>query len=105
MTLEDLYGLLKTVGIPVVYRAWTGGQIPPLPWLCYFETSTENFGADNKVYFPIQNAMIELYTEEKSPELESKVEAVLDGADLFWYKTETYIDAQHCYQIAYEITV
>lgn len=105
MTLEALYELLKTTGIAVVYRAWAGGEIPPLPWLCYFETSTDNFGADDRVYFPIQNAMIELYTEQKSPELESKVEAVLDGAGIFWDKTETYIDAQRCYQIAYQITM
>lgn len=105
MTLEDLYALLQTTDIPVVYRAWTGQSVPPLPWLCYLATNSDNFGADNVVYFAGQEILVELYTAEKSPELENRVEAVLTGADLYWEKTETYIDSQHCYQVAYDITV
>lgn len=105
MTLEEIYTLLKTTGLSVVYRAWTGQDVPPLPWICYLETGSDNFGADNVVYSASQEILVELYTAQKSPELERRVEAVLTGAEIYWDKTETYIDSQRCYQVAYEITI
>lgn len=103
--MEELYALLQTTNIPVVYRAWTGQDVPPLPWLCYLETNSDNFGADNVVYSSAQEILVELYSAQKSPELEDRVEAVLTGAEIYWEKTETYIESQRCYQVAYDITV
>ena len=35
MTLENLYQLLESTGLPVVYRAWPIGGAPELPYICY----------------------------------------------------------------------
>lgn len=103
MTLEDIVNMLEGTGLPVVYRAWPEKQAPPLPYICYLVSYTNNFSADGKVYCPINHLQIELYTELKEPRTEGKVEKALSS--LFWDKTETYIDSEKCYQITYEIEV
>lgn len=105
MTLEEINTLLKTSGLPVVYRAWPDGSAPPLPWICYLETSPDNFAADGGVYHSSRGITVELYTRHKSPDVEAQVEAVLTGAGIYWEKTETYIDSERCYQFSYDIEV
>lgn len=103
MTLQELAALLETTGLPVAYRAFPVGQAPPLPYLCYLCTGTNNFDADDRVYQVFQGVDVELYTETKRPDLESAVETALSG--LGWEKTEEYLDDEKCYQIIYEIEV
>lgn len=103
MTLEELNKLLETTGLPVVYRAWPDKKAPPLPYICYLAAYSNNFGADNVVYYPINHMQVELYTELKNPALEDKLEKALSS--FYWEKNEEYIDAEQCYQITYEIEV
>ena len=103
MTLQKLAALLETTGLPVAYRAFPVGQAPPLPYLCYLCTGTNNFDADDRVYQVFQGVDVELYTATKRPDRESAVEAALSG--LCWEKTEEYLDDEKCYQIIYEIEV
>lgn len=103
MTLPEIKTMLDTTGLPVTYRAWPIDEAPPMPYICYLVAFSNNFGADNVVYWPINHLQIELYTELKDPESEGKVEAALSS--LYWEKTETYIDEEKCYQIMYEIEV
>lgn len=103
MTLQEIKAMLDTTGLPVTYRAWPIDEAPPMPYICYLVAFSNNFGADNVVYWPINHLQIELYTELKDPESEGKVESALSS--LYWDKTETYIDEERCYQILYEIEV
>lgn len=103
MTLQEIKAMLDTTGLPVTYRAWPIDEAPPMPYICYLVAFSNNFGADNVVYWPINHLQIELYTELKDPESEGKVELALSS--LYWEKTETYIDDEKCYQIMYEIEV
>lgn len=48
---------------------------------------------------------IELYTDEKSPDTEAQLEALLDGAGLFYDKTESYIESEKLYEVLYELEV
>ena len=105
MTFPELTTVLESTGLPVTYRAWPEQQAPALPYICYLADYSENFGADNRVYYPITRVRVELYTECKQPEAEERVEAAFFSASLFWQKTEVYIDSENCYQIAYEIEV
>ena len=68
----------------------------------HFE-ETRNFSADGKVYFKSDKVDIELYTDEKDFELEERVEAALDAADLFWQKSEQYIKSENMYEVLYEV--
>ena len=103
MTLEELKDLLGTTGFPVAYREWPENEAPPLPFICYLVTYSNNFAADGQVYYPIDHVQVELYTKLKDQEAEDKVEQAMSG--LFWEKTETYISTEKCYQILYEIEV
>lgn len=103
MTLEELKTLLESTGLPVAYRAFPVGQAPDLPFICYLVEYSNNFDADNRVYYPINHITIELYTEFKSPESEALVETALQ--DVCWEKTEDYLDDERCYEISYEIEV
>lgn len=103
MTLENLYQILESTGLPVVYRAWPIDGAPELPYICYLAVYSNNFSADGVVYHPIDHVQIELYTKDKNPEAEGRVENALSS--LFWDKSETYIDTEQCYQILYEVEV
>ena len=45
---------------------------------------------------------IELYTDEKSPETESRVEAVLDEHGIFYEKSETWIESEKLYETLFK---
>ena len=95
--------MLESSGLPVTYRAWPEQQAPPLPYICYLVSYSNNFGADGGVYYPVNHIQIELYTRLKDTGTESKVESALSS--VFWSKNEYYIDSEKCYQIIYEIEV
>ena len=57
------------------------------------------------VYAEFQNLNIELYTDEKNPELEEKVQAVLTRHELFWQKSEVWIETEKMYEVLYQLTV
>lgn len=103
MKLKDLEELLATTGMPATYYAWPIGTAPPLPYICYLSTGSDNFMADNRVYCTVTSVRIELYTRFKDETAEQKVEEALEGIP--WNKTETYIDSEKCYQISYELEV
>lgn len=103
MALEDMKTLLDTTGYPVVYYAWPEKKAPALPYICFLTAYSNNFGADDRVYYPVAHYQIELYTRCKNPEAEGKVEQALSS--YFWEKTETYLDTERCFQILYEVEV
>ena len=44
---------------------------------------------------------IELYTDYKDPELEERLEDILDGASIFYEKSETWIESEKLYEVLY----
>lgn len=108
MTLTEIKTLLEGIegfSDKVTYYAWPVGEAPSLPFLCYLETGADNFGADNKVYYSAKQIDIELYTQNKSSADEALVESALTNAEIYWTKSEEYIDDEKCWMITYEIEV
>ena len=107
MKMQDLYSLLKTINIPVAYHSFKASnmEVKQPPYIIYFATSSNNFGADNRVYLKQNNYTVELYTNKKDFSLENKLEDALDSASIFYDKTETYIDTEAMYQISYQIQI
>ena len=103
MKLEEIKELLETTGFQVAYYAFPEGEAPPLPFICYLVSGSNNFIADGTVYHKINRMQVELYTEVKDPAAEETVEGALTS--FIWEKTETYIESEKCYQIMYEIEV
>ena len=63
------------------------------------------FSADNLAYFSCKQLDIELYTDKKQPELEEQVESVLSQHEIYYTKTETFIDSEELYEVLYEMEV
>ena len=101
MQMANLYSLLKGTTLEVAYHHWDTS--PTLPYLVYLMLNTDNFSADNKVYNNQDNYNVELYTAIKDLASEKLVEDMLDVNEIFWDKTEIYIDAEKMYQITYSI--
>lgn len=103
MTLSELKDILKSTGLPVVYRAWPEQKAPPLPYICYLCVGNTPTYADSSVYVQSSEINVELYTKTKDPATEAALEAALKN--FHWTKSEIYIDTERCYQILYEIEV
>ena len=106
MTLSELFTVLDGV-LPgkVAYYSWPVGEAPPLPFICYFSTGTENFGADNIVYHSGTNIRIELYTEQKDQATEASLQAALTSAGLFWTREDLFLNDERCFETIYEVTI
>lgn len=103
MTLQELNEKLNTV-VPTRYKAWK--KKPPVPFAVYYEDGTDNFGADGGVYVSFSDVTVELYTTEKDPALEKKLQALLDATGLYWEKTpDIYIDSEKLLMVAYSFTM
>lgn len=86
MKLDEFYSLLCSTGISVVYRAFEENEVPPLPYIVYYEDSKSSFYADNINYFFNARVSVELYAEKRDKALEKKLE------DLFRENHITYAD-------------
>ena len=105
MNYEDIVEMLEESGLPVSYDHFAEGESPEPPFICFLFPGSDNFSADNVVYLKIQNLNIELYTDEKSPELEEKIEGILSSHELFWNKSEVWIETEKMYEVLYQMAV
>lgn len=101
MDEATLYQLLKTTKLPVAHHHFASPPNPP--YVVYLFSYNSNFGADNKVYNAEKNFQVELYAKQKDLVSEKLIEDALDSADIYWEKTETYIESEGLYQALYEI--
>lgn len=105
MELHEMASMLAGLGIPLAYHHFAEGESPAPPFLLYLSPGSDNFSADGRVYLKVTQLDVELYTDRKDPELEARLEAVLDAAGLFYNKTESYIDSEKLYEVLYEMEV
>ena len=105
MTHEDVMQMLAETKISFAYDHFAEGESPDPPFICFLLSGSENFAADNVVYMEFSNLNIELYTDEKDPKLEDRVEAVLNAHELFWNKSEVWIESEKLYEVLYQMTV
>ena len=103
MTKERIEAILDVLEIEYRYHHFEECEAVNPPFICWLIPETRNFSADGKVYFKSDKVDIELYTDEKDFELEERVEAALDAADLFWQKSEQYIKSENMYEVLYEV--
>ena len=101
MDEATLFTLLKTTNLPVAYHHFKTPSEPP--YIVYLFAYSSNFGADNKVHSQADNYQVELYTKTKDPAAEALIEGLFDANEIYWDKTETYIDSEGLYQVLYEI--
>ena len=99
--MDKLLELMAEIDIPSAYDHFAEGESPDPPFITYLLPGSDNFAADGKVYFRITEVHIELYADEKNPEVERQVEAVLDEHGIFYDKTEVWIESEKLYEVLY----
>ena len=100
--MEKLIAIMKEVGLPFAYDHFAEGESPEPPFICFLIPGSDNFAADGRVYYKINSVNVELYTDLKDPELEERLETVLDGHGIFYRKTEAWIDSERLYEVLYQ---
>ena len=99
--MDNLISIMEAIGIPFAYDHFAEGESPARPFICFLSPGSDNFSADGRVYYKIDTVHIELYTDEKNPETEYLVEAVLDERGIFYDKTEVWIESEKLYEVLY----
>jgi hypothetical protein len=99
--MDEIINILEGLGLPFAYDHFAEGEGPDPPFICYRCPNSDNFAADGSVYFPIAEIDIELYTDQKDPRIEKKLEDLLTENGIFFDKTETWIESEKLYEVLY----
>ena len=99
--MDNLLNIMEAIELPFAYDHFAEGEAPEPPFVCFLCPGSDNFSADGRVYYKIQKVHIELYTDEKNPETENRVEAELDERGIFYDKTEVWIESEKLYEVLY----
>ena len=105
MTYEQINGMMEEMGLPFAYHHFAEGESPAPPFLLFLSPGENTFSADNYMYFSFKKLNIELYTDRKAPETEKKVEEILKKYQIFYNKSEIWIESEKLYEILYEMEV
>lgn len=99
--MEELLQILNETQIPFAYHHFAEGESPEPSFICYLLPGSNNFSADGKVYYKINEVHIELYTDLKDLAVEQQLEDVLDEHGIFYNKSETWIESEKLYEVLY----
>ena len=99
--MDKILELMAEIDIPSAYDHFAEGESPEPPFITYLMPRTNNFSADGRVYLRVTEVHIELYTDEENPEVEAQVETVLDAHEIFYDKTEVWIEIEKLYEVLY----
>lgn len=108
LELKTLINTLKQTDLPVAYGSFGGSDddtdIPQPPYLVVLEDARSDFIADNVNYSKSHNYHIEFYFDEKNPELEEKVEAVLTNNSIaFSVSEDMWIPEERFFEKIYSL--
>ena len=96
---------LLEMGLPFAYHHFAEGESPAPPFLIFLSPGENTFSADNSMYFSFKMLDIELYTDVKNPELENQIEEVLKRHEIYYTKSEVWIESERLYEVLYETEV
>lgn len=99
--MEELLQILNETQISFAYHHFAEGESPEPPFICYLLPGSDNFSADGRVYYNINEVHIELYTDLKDLAMEQQLEDVLDEHGIFYNKSETWIESEKLYEVLY----
>jgi hypothetical protein len=105
MTYEEINAMMAEMNLPYAYHHFAEGESPEPPFLLFLTPSANPFGADNMMYYSSKRLTIELYTDKKSPSEESRIENVLTAHEIFFEKSEVFIESERLYEVIYEMEV
>ena len=99
--MDKIINILDEIGIPFAYSHFAEGESPDPPFLCYLLPRSDNFSADGAVYHKLSVVHFEVYTDKKDRTLENRVEDVFDKNNIFYNKSEVWINSEKLYEVIY----
>lgn len=105
MTYEQINEMMEEIGLPFAYHHFAESESPAPPFLIFLSPGENTFSADNYMYFSFKQLDIELYTDVKNPELENQIEEVLKRHEIYYTKSEVWIESERLYEVLYETEV
>ena len=105
MTYEEIAEMMQEIGLPNAYHHFAEGESPNPPFIIFLSPGENTFGADDLMYISFKKLHIELYTDEKSPETEERVEEVLLRYNIYYTKSEVWIESEKLYEVLYTLEV
>ena len=105
MTIENIATILQPAGIPVSYQDFPDENCPPMPYIIFEDTGTNNFHADGIVIKTFTKIKSVLYTAEKAERIEADIEEALNEAGIGWTKEVEEDDQERCMLVTYQFEV
>lgn len=103
LKLSEIKTALETAtGIPVAYHHFEDSHA--YPYIVFEITDSNNFIADNIVFWESDEIQIDLYTTTKNQALTRKVINTLNALELVWEKRETAVQTENCYAVSFYTT-
>ena len=99
--MDKIVKILEEIELPFAYDHFAEGESREARCICYLTPTRECFPADGAVSHRIYDVHIEVYTNKKDTDIETKVEAVLDKHKIFYNKSEIWIDSEKLYETIY----
>ena len=100
MKIEELRKKLLTIGVPAMYRRFSSPQQPP--YIVYYVNNESQYGSDDMNLLAEREIIIELYTDKKDLEIESRIDKLFENYSFVKY--ENYIDSERLFETAYHVT-
>lgn len=98
----NIHKLLKKFNMPVAYMKFKEKQ--KLPYIVYYSNGSNNFMAEDIVYYNKYNYTIEYYYDKKKTSVEKEIENIFNENEVLWEKTEDiYVSSENIYLIKYFI--
>ena len=105
MTHNEVVEVLEELSLPIAYDQFAEGESPDPPFICFLYPKSVPTGADDTVYYQLHELDIELYTDAKDPPLEQRVEKLLTEHEMFFHKSEVWIEEEKMYEVLYEVVL
>ena len=100
--LSRLITMLTETGLPFAYDHFAEGESPAPPFVVFTIPASQHIAADGGVYVKIETVHIELYTEEKNPEIEARIETMFEDHGIYYEKeAEVWIESERLYEVLY----
>ena len=98
MTFEDFTEMLESVGVPMAYNDFDGGEFTPdaTPYIAYLITGSNSFYADGIAYYTSTAYTVTLYDDTALSAASAKTEQVLTDnhiafeKEMSWQSDEKY---------------
>lgn len=104
MTTQQVAAMVESIGLPCAYHHFKKTDKKP-PFVLFYYDRSQDFAADDKNYLKVNSLTIELCIDDRDFDLERRIENILTQNGLVYSRTETYLDSERMYVVAFLTSV